>query len=205
MIELVVLAVGVAVVSSAVAGVAARRRRAEAAASTPPVASEGTWTAAGGLARAFPLERTQHEHDVGDAAFVDGLIVGHYYLGDGRREGTAEAPSPGDDAELFDGSDSTEVLAVTADPSLDEEDGTAADTEVALGSPFALGDHGATWGEPETDVDDLDDGFSDGLHGYAPDGLDDGSKDGLEDDDGVGGGFDGGFDDGFGDGLDDDW
>jgi hypothetical protein len=151
----------VAVISSALAGVAARRRRAEAALPTPPAASGGAWTAAGGLAAAFPIERTRHERNIGDAAFVDGLIVARYYLGDDRREDSSLVR---DERELLDGSESPEVLA---DPG---PAAASANDVVADGPPGYAHDV-----PPDGSEDDLGDGFEDddSFGGTLSDDLDD--------------------------------
>jgi hypothetical protein len=131
------VALGVLVTSGVAARRAARRRRATATPPRPPAATGATWTAAGGMAAAFPLERTDHERNLGDAAFVDGLIVGRYYL-----------PHHAAPAE-FDAGFDDEPLGEEVDGYLGDGSGESDDEGFA--------DHGG-WG---AGLDELDDGFDD--------------------------------------------
>lgn len=155
---------------------------------SPPAAgaepTHRTWTAARPLDRAFPVERTAHEWRVGDAAFVDGFVLGHHLL----------PPRPARDGVHTDAEDG--ALADTdAGPVIDdlEVDERASPSDHA--GPSAM----------DEDADDASfDAFVDASFGASFGtgiGLDDdiGSEDDVDADDG----FDDGVD--VDDGFDDDW
>lgn len=102
-----------------------------------PRSHAGTWTAAGGLAAAFPAERTAHERHVGDAAFVDGLIVGRAYLAADVRSGVEAGvssdvrPVPSDDVDLADFVDARDDLEMDV-PDLPVGDAEEAGSVLAL-------------------------------------------------------------------------
>jgi hypothetical protein len=155
-----------------VASVVMLRRRPSS--SAPPAAADGergaaptgSWTA-GAVGAAFPLERTPHERDIGDAAFVDGLVVGRYVFPDERAlEQRQEVPPPdaGGDAD-----DDTEFGAVDPVRSGVDEDAE----EDLFEDPFAPVLHDGSHDDLDDDLDDhLDEGFGDGFDGF-DDGFDD--------------------------------
>jgi hypothetical protein len=167
--ELLLVVVGVAAVTALIGRVVARRRpqedRAVPRGSAPgggqlTAGGGGRWTAAGPVAGAFPVERTPHERDVGDAAFVDGFIVGRYltpgerpHTGDARAGGSGQVAATGGGDEL-------------SDDEVDDDAGMSWSHDPGFG-----GSEPDEHGHDEFDVggEHADDGF--------------GSADGLEDDD----------------------
>jgi hypothetical protein len=108
--EVLIVAFGVSVVTALIRRVVARRQPQEGRAVPPgSEAGGGRWTAAGPVEGAFPVERTPHERDVGDAAFVDGFIIGRYFApgdradaGDARAGGSAQIAATGGGDEASD-------------------------------------------------------------------------------------------------------
>jgi hypothetical protein len=170
--ELVILAIALAAVSAVVARSTTRRRR-EGAGPAPDVPSEGTWTAAGGpLEAAFPLERTPRERDIGDAAFVDGFVIGRYYAPEpgspvdgGRRTDEVASGLAGDDepAWVDDGSDAATAPSA-ADLEVDDLDVGTDDLAPGAGARTIDHDDEVDGGPAEDTFDDafgFDDGFDD--------------------------------------------
>jgi hypothetical protein len=150
--ELLLVAFGLSV-TSLVGWAVVRRRPGEGRATPPPrEPAGGRWIAADPLGAASPVERTRRERAVGDAAFVDGFIIGRY-VATGERAEVEHARTAG--------SRDTEAGAGRVDPSdaddLDEgsgSDGFGSDDGFDVDDGFASDDG--------FDVDDgfgSDDGF----------------------------------------------
>jgi hypothetical protein len=185
-IEVVIGAAVVAAVLGVLRRVTGARRPDRPSAEGPPAgAAAGAWSAQRPLDRVLPVERTERERAIGDAAFVDGLVVGHYL--DPFRRDRPEGPQAADVTDRA-------VVGDDVEPAVDAGAGVlagGADLEAGL--------------DLDADLDlDTDAGFGYGGPGpSSEDHLDETGEDGEDGEDGGHDLFDDGF--GFEDGFDDDW
>ncbi|WP_157042106.1 hypothetical protein [Nitriliruptor alkaliphilus] len=121
-IEFVVAVVVLSVVLGVVSRARPSRRAAAPASGAAPDGQRGeAWTAAGPLDAAFPVERTPRERHIGDAAFVDGLVIGHY-LAPFRPAESRVPVQPGPSDRVLDDDDSSPWDGPQDDPHDDTDD-----------------------------------------------------------------------------------
>lgn len=188
-IEFVVAVVVLFAALGVVSRVAASRRGTAARTGEPTDGQRGgAWSAAGPIETAFPAERTPRERDIGDAAFVDGLVIGHY-LAPFRPAEDRDSVQPEPADLVLDGDDGSETASsVTVDeppassvaggvgPALLEDPADQdldLDLDLDVDAVYGGGEMPA-WGgsEAETDEGASEDAFDDGF----------GFEDGLEGD-----------------------
>lgn len=110
--EILALVIVVSVVAALIGRRGSGRGGADSVAEQGGSPGVGPWIAADPLESAFPVERTPRERDVGDAAFVDGFVVGRYIApadrattwragGDRTVEGPGGDEGPEDDSVVW--------------------------------------------------------------------------------------------------------
>jgi hypothetical protein len=142
--EVLLVVSGVSAITALIGWVTVRWRPREVDVTRPPggVAAGWRWIAAGPLEGTFPVERTPHERDVGDAAFVDGFIVGRYVAAGERADEVPVrngAPVP---ADLTGGGDDPSGLDGDAGHGFGTADGFGVDDGVddGFGDEFGFDD-----------------------------------------------------------------